>query len=62
MLSAADEVAVHRFLDGRIGFGDIHGLVAGILERHESDGNGSLEAVLAADDWVRREMGEAVRA
>ena len=62
VLSAADEVAVQRFLDGRIGFGDIHGLVAGVLERHESDGDASLEAVLAADDWARREIGEAVRA
>ena len=62
VLSAADEVAVQRFLDGRTGFGDIHGLVAGVLERHESDGDASLEAVLAADEWARREIGEAVRA
>ena len=62
VLSAADEVAVHRFLDGRIAFGDIHPLVAGVLDRHQADGDGSLEAVLAADDWARREMGEAVRA
>ena len=62
VLSAADEVAVQRFLDGRIGFGDIHGLVAGVLERHETGGDASLEAVLAADDWARREIGEAVRA
>ncbi len=62
VLSAADEIAVHRFLDGRIGFGDIHALVAGVLDRHESDGDASLEAVLGADDWARRAMSEAVRA
>ena len=62
VLSAADEVAVQRFLDGRIGFGDIHAVVAGVLDRHETGGDASLEAVLAADDWARREIGEAVRA
>ena len=62
VLSAADEVAVHRFLDGRIGFGDIPALVGGVLDRHETDGDASLEAILAADDWARRQMSEAVRA
>ncbi len=62
VLSAADEEAVHRFLDGGIAFGDIHALVRGVLDRHRADGDASLEAVLAADDWARRQLSEAVRA
>ena len=62
VLSAADEVAVHRFLDGRIAFGDIHALVSGVLDHHQGSGDASLEAVIEADDWARREMSEAVRA
>jgi 1-deoxy-D-xylulose-5-phosphate reductoisomerase len=62
VLSAANEEAVHLFLDGRIRFGDIHTLVSGVLDRHEADGGGSLKAILRADDWARRHVGEAVGA
>ena len=62
VLSAADEEAVHLFLDGRIRFGDIHTLVSGVLDRHEPDRGGSLEAILHADDWARRQLAEAVGA
>ena len=48
MLSAADEEAVHYFLDGRIGFGDIHRIVQSVLDRHESFDASTPEAVLEA--------------
>ena len=59
VLSAADEEAVHYFLDGRIGFGDIHRIVQSVLDRHESFDASTPEAVLEADAWARREAAAA---
>ena len=60
VLSAADEEAVHLFLDGRIGFGDIRRIVDGVLERHEPFDASTPEAVLEADAWARRQTAAAV--
>ncbi len=60
VLSAADEEAVHLFLQERIGFGDIHRLVCETVDAHEPWGDGSLEAVLEADAWARRRIHELV--
>ena len=57
VLSAADEEAVHLFLDGRIGFNDIHAVVSDVLDRHEPVANSSVETVLAADAWAREQVG-----
>jgi 1-deoxy-D-xylulose-5-phosphate reductoisomerase len=54
VLSAADETAVDLFLRGRIGFNDIHRLVASTLERHESTARPTLEDILAADEWAKQ--------
>jgi 1-deoxy-D-xylulose-5-phosphate reductoisomerase len=62
VLSAADEVAVHLFLDGRIGFNDIAGVVADVLDRHEPFADASLESILAADSWAREQAGALARA
>ena len=53
VLSAADEVAVALFLDGRIGFADIPRLVADALEQHRSIADPSLDDIIAADEWAR---------
>jgi len=53
VLSAADEVAVELFLDGRIGFLDIAAVVETVLEQHQGVQGPSLEDVLAADAWAR---------
>jgi len=53
VLSAADEVAVAAFLDGRIAFTDIPSLVERTLERHESCSNPRLDDILLADSWAR---------
>ena len=58
VLSAADEEAVHLFLQERIGFGDIHRLVCETVDGHEPWSDGSLEAVLEADAWARRRVHE----
>jgi 1-deoxy-D-xylulose-5-phosphate reductoisomerase len=54
VLSASDETAVDLFLKGRIGFTDIHRLVASTLERHESKERPTLEDILSADEWARQ--------
>lgn len=55
VLNAANEVAVHGFLDHRIGFLDIVDTVERVLERHERVAHPSLEELLSADDWARRQ-------
>ena len=54
VLSSSDETAVDLFLRGRIGFNDIHRLVAVTLERHESISRPTLEDILSADEWARQ--------
>jgi len=54
VMAAADEVAVHRFLERQIGFLDIPAVIEATLERHEGIADPDLETVLAADAWARR--------
>jgi len=58
VFSAANEVAVQKFLDGEISFSGIWRLVARVTERHASQPADSLEAVLEADEWARRTAAE----
>lgn len=60
VLSAADEVAVHRFLRGEIGFLDIPTLVQHALDAHRPDGPLTLESIQAADQWARAFAGRFV--
>ena len=53
VLSAADEVAVDLFLQGRIGFMDIYRTIDRVLEDHTSLPGKSLDEILAADHWAR---------
>ncbi|GAA2174534.1 1-deoxy-D-xylulose-5-phosphate reductoisomerase [Agrococcus versicolor] len=52
VLNAANEQAVHAFLDGEIGFLDILASVERVLERHEPQ-PATLEGVLDAERWAR---------
>ena len=52
VLSAADEVAVQAFLDGRISYGGIHRLVEQILAEHEPLPGEDASEVLEADAWA----------
>ncbi len=58
VLSAADEVAVEAFLEGDIRFGDIYRILCEVVAGHERREADSLEAVMEADGWARREAGE----
>jgi 1-deoxy-D-xylulose-5-phosphate reductoisomerase len=54
VLNAANEVAVHAFLAGRIGFLDIAGVVEKAVERLGIERIGSIEDVLAVDVAARK--------
>jgi 1-deoxy-D-xylulose-5-phosphate reductoisomerase len=53
VLCGADEIAVQRFLLGKIKFSDIPRLVEQALNEHKATSNPNLEEILAADDWAR---------
>ena len=52
VLSAADEVAVSAFLQGKIGFTGIYRLVEQVLGEHDPQADPDLEAITAADRWA----------
>lgn len=53
VLAAADEVAVHNFLAGHIGFLDIAHAIDDALNAHRGLAHPTLEEVLQADRWAR---------
>lgn len=55
VLNAANEVAVAAFLEGRIGFPRIWGVVEEVMGRCQPVANPALDAILAADAEARRE-------
>ncbi|MFL6539338.1 MAG: 1-deoxy-D-xylulose-5-phosphate reductoisomerase [Chthoniobacterales bacterium] len=61
VLNAANEVAVSAFIEKRIKFPEIWGLVGTVMERHASVAHAGLDAILAADQWARTEAASLVR-
>ena len=53
VLNAANEVAVAAFLDGRIGFRQIHEISRKTVESHKSVKPRNLQQILRADEWAR---------
>ena len=62
VLNGANEAAVEAFLDGRIPFGRIVSLVEKILNRGTDTDEVTLEALLAADAWARRQVTDELAA
>lgn len=58
VLNAANEVAVHAFLEEKIAFMEIPRLIETVMDAHEVSPVLTLEAVMEADAWAR---GEAQR-
>jgi 1-deoxy-D-xylulose-5-phosphate reductoisomerase len=58
VLNAANEQAVALFLDEKVGYLDIARLIEYVCDRHQSDNcqNPSLDDILAADQWARKEV------
>ena len=53
VLNAANEAAVHAFLEKRITFTEIPGLIRRVMEEHEVKPVHTVEDVLKADHWAR---------
>lgn len=60
VLSAANEVAVHAFLDRRIRFTDIPKVVEKVLSKHARIAQPGLNEILESDRWARQAAEEAV--
>jgi 1-deoxy-D-xylulose-5-phosphate reductoisomerase len=60
VLNAANEVAVGAFLEGRCRFPDIAALIETVLSRSPAMAARSVEDILAADGWARREAQAAI--
>ena len=54
VMAAADEIAVHAFLDGAIPFTDIATIIDATLTDHQSIPNPDLATIDDADAWARR--------
>jgi 1-deoxy-D-xylulose-5-phosphate reductoisomerase len=55
VLNAADEVAVSAFMENKIRFIDLPEIIEKILSRHDSIKDPSLDDILQADLWARKE-------
>ncbi|HUI46845.1 MAG TPA: 1-deoxy-D-xylulose-5-phosphate reductoisomerase [Nitrospirota bacterium] len=55
VLSAANEVAVKYFLDEKIGYGDIAGVIKAAMVAHTPSPINTVEDALKADLWARQE-------
>jgi 1-deoxy-D-xylulose-5-phosphate reductoisomerase len=55
VLNAANEIAVEKFLAGDLRFPGIWALVAAVMERHRPVADPSLDEIVSADSWARRE-------
>ena len=53
VLNAANEVAVHAFLDRQIGFVDIVKVIRQTIDRHPVISDPELSEIMAADQWAR---------
>jgi len=58
VFNAANEAAVEEFLAGRIKFGSIVELIEHCLDKHDVKASLTLEELLEADAWARREVAE----
>ncbi|MBI2337270.1 MAG: 1-deoxy-D-xylulose-5-phosphate reductoisomerase [Deltaproteobacteria bacterium] len=61
VLNAANEVAVKRFLEKKIGFSAIPYVVEATLEKHQSCEPASVDEILAIDKWARFEAERVTR-
>jgi 1-deoxy-D-xylulose-5-phosphate reductoisomerase len=62
VLNAANEVAVARFLEGRLAFPAIAQVIRATMNSHRPAQVGTLEAVRAVDQWARTQANEIARA
>lgn len=61
VLNAANEIAVYAFLDDKIGFNDIPGVIRKTVENHMVNLAPELDDLLEADRWAREKAGNYVK-
>jgi 1-deoxy-D-xylulose-5-phosphate reductoisomerase len=61
VMNAANEVAVHAFLEERIAFQSIARVIEEVMTRHVPGDVSSLEMVLETDSWARSEAEEILK-
>jgi 1-deoxy-D-xylulose-5-phosphate reductoisomerase len=61
VLNAANEVAVASFLEGRLGFNAIPGVIADTMDAHTPGAADSLGAVRRIDQWAREHATDLIR-
>ena len=61
VLNAANEIAVALFLEGRLGFAAIAGVIERAMDAHQPAGVGTLAEVRAVDAWARKYAREIAR-
>ena len=61
VLTGADEVAVHAFLEGKIAFTDIYHVVEQVLSEHQQTPGQDPEELLEADRWATARADEITR-
>ncbi len=61
VLNAANEVVVARFLEGRLGFASIAGVIEQTMDAHEAAEITTLAEVRAVDQWAREYSQEIAR-
>jgi 1-deoxy-D-xylulose-5-phosphate reductoisomerase len=60
VLNAANEMAAAAFLQHRLGFPQIWGVVGQTMSRHQAVAHPDLDAILRADQWARAEASRLV--
>jgi 1-deoxy-D-xylulose-5-phosphate reductoisomerase len=53
VMNAANEIAVSAFLDRKVRFPEIWGIVEQVMNRHRPIAHPNLDAILGADQWAR---------
>ena len=59
VLNAANEVAVAKFLDGKLKFVQIPKVIAAVMEQHQVIADPTLEDIMQADKWARESAEKA---
>jgi 1-deoxy-D-xylulose-5-phosphate reductoisomerase len=54
-LSAANEIAVEAFLDGKVRLSDIPKIIESVMNEHESEAAANLEIIIDTDAWARKQ-------
>lgn len=61
VLNAANEISVQAFLDGKIRLSEIAQINENVMNLHEIETANSLEIILSADNWARKEAENLIK-